>query len=56
MFSIERRVSLVFCRDLSYLVVPLRALIVRELAVSRNFSHFGVLNLFLELRVPIIVD
>ena len=56
MLSVERRVSLVLRRDLSRFVVPLRALVVRELAASRNFGHFGIPDLFLELRIPLIVD
>ena len=56
MFSVERRVSLVLCRDLSRFVVPFRALVVRELAAGRDFGRLGVYNLFLELCVPMIVD
>ena len=56
MFSVERRVPLVFCQNFPRFVVPLRALVVRELAAGRDFGHFGVLNLFLELRVSVVVD
>ena len=55
-FGVERRVPLVFCRDFPRFVVPLRALVVRELAAGRDFGHFGVLDPFLELRVPVVVD
>ena len=48
--------SLVLRRDLSYLVVPLCALVVRELAAGRNFGRLSVCDLFLELRVPVVVD
>ena len=56
MLSVERRVSLVLRRDLLYFVVPLRALVVYELAASYNFGCLGVYDLFLELRVLIVVD
>ena len=56
MFSVECRVSLVLHRNLSRFVVPLRALVVRELAAGRDFGRLGVYDPFLELRVPMIVD
>ena len=56
MLSVERRVSLVLRRDLSRFVVPLRALVVRELAAGRDFGRFGVCDLFLELRVLVVID
>ena len=56
MLSVERRVPLVLRRDLFRFVVPLRALVVREFAASRDFGRFGVYDLFLELRIPVIVD
>ena len=56
MFSVERRVSLVLRRDLLHFVVPFRALIVRELAAGYDFGRLGVYDLFLELRVPVVVD
>ena len=56
MLSVERQVSLVLRRDLSRFVVPLRALIVRKLTGGYDFGYFGVVNLFLELRVPMIIN
>ena len=54
--GVERRVSLVLRRDLPRFVVPFRALVVRELAAGRDFSRLGICDLFLELRVPVVVD
>ena len=56
MLGVERRVSLVLRRDLSRFVVPLRTLVVRELAAGRNFGRLGVYDLFLELRVLVVVN
>jgi len=57
MFCIERRVSLVLCRDLSCLIVYLRILVVYELVVSgRNKGRFEYSNPFYELGFPIFVD
>ncbi len=47
---------LVFGRDLLYLVVPFRALIVCELAAGRDFGYLSLFDLFLELDVPMVVD
>ena len=51
----ERWVSLVFCRELPCLVVLFRALVVRELAAGLSFGHFGLGDLFLELK-SVVVD
>ena len=57
MFRIERRVSLVLCRDLSRLVVHLRILVVYELIVSgRNEGRFERSNPFHKLSFPVFVD
>jgi hypothetical protein len=57
MFRIERRVSLVLCRDLSCLVVYLRILVVYELVVSgRNEGRFERSNPFYKLGFPVFVD
>ena len=56
MFSIGRRVSLVLYRDLPRFVVPFRALVVRELTAGRNFGYLSVYNLFLELRILIVIN
>ena len=56
MFGVERQVPLVFCWDFSRFVVSLRALVVRELAASRDFGRFGVPYLLLELDVAFVVD
>ena len=56
MLGVKRRVSLVLCWDLSCFVVPFRALVVRELAASRDFGRFSVYDLFLELYILIVID
>jgi len=57
MFYVERRVSLVLRRDLSYLNVCLHVLVVRELIVpSRNEGRFERSNPFYKLGFPIFVD
>jgi hypothetical protein len=57
MFRVERRVSLVLCRDLSRLVVHLRILVVCELVVSgRNEGRFERSNPFHKLGFPVFVD
>ena len=56
MFSVERQVSLVLRQDLPRFVVPLRALVVYELAAGRDFGRLGVYNLFLELHIPVVID
>ncbi len=47
---------LVFGRDLPYLVVPFRALVVCELAAGHDFGHLGLFDPLLELDVLIVVD
>ena len=56
MLSVERQVSLVLRQDLSRFVVPLRALVIRELTAGRNFGRLSVYNLFLELRILIVIN
>ena len=56
-FYVERRVSLVLCRDLSRLVVYLRILVVYELVVSgRDEGRFERGNPFYKLGFPVFVD
>jgi len=57
MFHVERRVSLVFRRDPSYLSVCLYILVVYELVVSgRNEGRFERSNPFYKLGFPVFVN
>ena len=57
MLRTERRISLVFRRDLSCLSVCPRVFIVRELVVSgRNEGRFEYSNPFYKLEVPMFID